>query len=1188
MKKPKLPKKKLIAAMVATIGLPLPLLGAPLDLAQYPAGTAYKLPVPNVILSVDNSGSMRATDGTSKKRIEWLKEGLQNTLINRSDYDSKFRLAWQSFTCDNIPSNKGDCKNDNAMALFSGTHKENFKNWVSKLYELTWTPSHQMVWTAGEYLKTTGPKSPWNAVPGTADDNPLTCRKAYHIFLTDGGWNRYHEDILPSFNAYNFQEKMQASSSEHIGDADRTDTIFPDGKEYLTENVQTQVYQGAGGNRVVSTTYLTKTDPGPENGTCITWNTLKQCIQWRVRTPDFAYPTLADMAFHYWATDLQPSIANEVNPDILKSGDESFTSGGRTVTLSEYWNPKNNPATWQHLKHFTIGYGSIASKWTNSGTNPIFEGGMYGAGLTDVITGVKKWTNLTSTAGDSNASYWSGGVYRPFYDHFRAEDLWHMAINSRGEYFPVSSGDLSHVFDKIFSTIAADTSQPITSFASAAGSISRSGTSIYQAGYVAAEDNNSLSNRWFGYVTSNSIDTAGATTANTAWGTGAGGKSLTTADKLDALPSSAIPNRLVLSFNDQTRQGVSFEWTDTSSPLSTGQRALLKGTDSDAVGQDRVAFIRGDRSKEANQTDGTFRIRKSRQGDIVNSAIWYTGQPASAYAFGGYTAFTSAQRQRTPMLYVGGNDGMLHGFSALDGTEKIAYVPQGLIRHLPALTRPNYEHRYYVDGSPFTGDVKTGSGNTAADWKTYLVGTLGAGGKGFFVLDVTNPGTGGDTPLPSDFVKAKASSLVVMDKTAFNPDPADPDWADKWKDVGHIFGNPVVAEDNSQRPLQITRTNNNRWALILGNGYNSENERPVLLIQYLDGAKELKTIPAVPTGHAEANSNGLSTPQMLDVNGDGIPDFVYAGDLRGNMWKFDIASSDAGQWKVAFGGQPLFTATYSSSTGASARQPITTPPVFRPNREVGGLMVAFGTGRSLTEGDRTDISTQSLYAILDNTRYEVETAGDARGKVKAKTSNPTPTRITGRGELQVQSVDLDSKRQGAGVSAGREFWGLNSTRTRYSCATSEASCTEKKGWYMDLPEQGERSLAPFGFYDGSNLLEIITEVPASGASVADGEEVCAPSPRAVKNFRNFLNIATGMPPSVPIMNVNGNTIDGSGIYSAPDDLCGDGNCGRTTAPPAELHISKKFEQRRIGSDGTVDDFAKLPEVMLRPNWRQLR
>ena len=121
----------------------------------------------------------------------------------------------------------------------------------------------------------------------------------------------------------------------------------------------------------------------------------------------------------------------------------------------------------------------------------------------------------------------------------------------------------------------------------------------------------------------------------------------------------------------------------------------------------------------------------------------------------------------------------------------------------------------------------------------------------------------------------------------------------------------------------------------------------------------------------EAVGNGLSTPQFLDANGDGKPDFVYAGDLRGNMWKFDISSGTDTDWKVAFNGSPLFTAIYSSGSGSSSRQPITAPPSLRPNRTVGGLMVAFGTGQNLTENDRADTSVQTVYSVLDNTRYEL-------------------------------------------------------------------------------------------------------------------------------------------------------------------------------------------------------------------------
>ncbi|MDR0217255.1 MAG: pilus assembly protein PilC, partial [Comamonas sp.] len=512
---------------------------------------------------------------------------------------------------------------------------------------------------------------------------------------------------------------------------------------------------------------------------------------------------------------------------------------------------------------------------------------------------------------------------------------------------------------------------------------------------------------------------------------------------------------------------------------------------------------------------------------------------------------------------------------------------------LASRTDTGYAHRYYVDGSPMSGDIDIGS-TTTSDWRTYLIGTLGAGGRGYFVLDVTKPGptppAAGSTSLApaTNFSESNAASLVVMDKTA----AAITDAAGTSKpldtnvdsDIGHIFGSPVVAESNFQRALQITQMNNGRWAFISGNGYNSINERPVLLIQYLDGDKSLVKIPAVATGTTESVQNGLSSPQLLDVNADGSPDFAYAGDLRGNLWKFDISSATASNWGVAFSGNPLFTANYTSSTGSSSRQPITAPPTLRNNRTVGGLMVAFGTGRNLTEADRTDTSVQTVYSVLDNSRYTISASGSDKGKVTVKTTDPVPSTVSGRSALQSQSVNngTGSGASGTGDSANRNYWTLSSQEVVYACDAGASSCSAKRGWYLDLPVAGERVSSSFDFYDGSNLLEIISEKPASGSATASGEEVCAPQPQAAKTFRTIINIASGSAPSVPIIDINGD-----GLFNASDMSSGK-NYSRMTASGKELRFSNRNFQIRKGNDGQTDKLARLPEVLVRPGWRQLK
>lgn len=1185
MKKLTFQKRTLITALIAAFASPY-VFSADILLAQYPAGSSHKMPIPNVVLSVDDSGSMAWDDAgnknnisVDKQRITSLKNGLKNVLVNSGKYDGQLRLAWQSmWRCNNIPSSQAGCDGKNAMGVFSGQHKTDFSTWIDTIIAKDGTPSHTMMWNAGEYMRSPlGVNSPWNAEPGKVDPKPVACRRAYHVFMTDGGWNTY----LPSssFDAFNFQTKMVSTHADTIRNADGTGRSLPTPQaskygptlSYDITSDQTKIYRDAWGGGTKN----------QDSKVCISWDRSGKCTGTRI--DKFSYPTLSDMAFHYWATDLQPGINNEIPFEPKKSSAETFTSGSKSVTINPEWNPKNDPATWQHLVTHTIGYGERASNWDDTGTNPIFKNGMYGDGFSEAILGLKTWTDVTDTAFDGN---YTSGTRKgsAITDFVRPEDLWHSAINSRGKFFPVKTGaDLEKAFDEIFSSIVADNTSPLTSFTSASGSISRNNTEMFQSGYVAAEDINSNKNRWSGFVSSETISVAidpknannrsWTTAPNPNWGLNsnkvAPNNHLTTADKLDALPD--ISKRLVLSLNNETQKGISFEWA-TATPLSTAQQSLLNqatGTTSDTKGKDRLNFIRGDRTKEENNTGGTFRQRKSRQGDIVNSAVWYAGPPASAYPSDTYRSFAQTNKTRIPMIYVGGNDGMLHGFSAVNGDEKIAYIPQGVVKNLYKLTQPAYEHQYYVDGSPFTGDLDIGT-TTTANWKTYMAGTLGAGGKGYFVLDVTKPGTT-DNSIPTDFTTANAEALVVMDKT----DGGDPD-------IGHIFGNPVVDESNAQRALQITRTNDGRWALITGNGYNSVNQRPVLLIQYLDKGKELiklEPVPVTTPPQGEAIQNGLSTPQLLDINADGIPDMVYAGDLRGNMWKFDITSNSAANWNVAFNKNPLFTATYTTGTGgatASTRQPITTPPVLRPNRQLGGLMVAFGTGRSIAVGDRTDTSVQTIYSVLDNTRYALSSKTENKGKVVLQTSDPVPATVA-RSALMNQSV-VGNKIAGEGNSAGRDFWAMGNTSVTYSCAGKGSTCEIQKGWYFDLPEAGERVLTTMDFFDGGNTLEIMSEVPASGGELASAEELCEPSPKSARPFRTLINIEQGTRPRSQILDTNGD-----GVYNLADQFT-----SRMTASPRELRFATKQLQIRKGSDGKTDKLAKIPELLLRPGWRQLK
>lgn len=551
--------------------------------------------------------------------------------------------------------------------------------------------------------------------------------------------------------------------------------------------------------------------------------------------------------------------------------------------------------------------------------------------------------------------------------------------------------------------------------------------------------------------------------------------------------------RVILSSTGSgaTLRTIAFRWQK----LAPWQQAALN--DVDEFGPQRLDYLRGDRSREQAR-DGAFRDRDSRQADSANSGLWHAAAPA-----------TTAQTPTGPaMLYLGTNGGMLHAFSAKTGAEAFAYVPQGVYARLALLTQPQYRHEYFVDGSPWTAEV-----DEAGIRKTLLTGFMGAGGRGYFVIDVSNASDWAEDALA-------VASAVLLDTTA----TGDPD-------IGHIVGEPVREHAEPHRTRQITRLNNGRWALVLGNGYASKNQRAVLLIQFLDGARELLKLPAGSSG-----GNGLSTARLVDSNGDQIPDLVYAGDLLGQLWKFDLSGGDSIDWKVAFDGHPLFRA----QDAGGKPQPISAAP-FLMRHPAGGRMVVIGTGRMLSDSDRADASTQSIYGIHDQ---------DGTG--------PVPP---GRSRLLQQSVEPAP----VGTIAGRQLW--TSTDHALPPLGEEA----KRGWYLDLPARGERVIANPIEYEGK-LVDVLSMAPPAAFRKHALPESCEPP--AVLNFRTTLNALDGARPRSQLYGDAGSTLNASRIELRNEP---------------SIQVKVGGQARTIGFDGTEDaPRHRLGLVARRAGWRQLR
>jgi len=590
--------------------------------------------------------------------------------------------------------------------------------------------------------------------------------------------------------------------------------------------------------------------------------------------------TLADIAMKYWKTDLLSGVPNNID---VKEGDV-------------------DNAFWQHMTTYTIAIGV-------QGKDVSYPfAGQYT--VADIILDPSRLpSNFTWGNYDYMNDQDSSG--RPE----KIDDLIHAAVNGHGGFFSAQNPDdlaeeLGNMLEDILGRESGNAS------AAAANSTNLSTESVL---FKAQFD----STNWTGTLQAVKIDEDGKVS-----------KVLNNANVLvdEIIWSASIPaaaSRNIFSSSDSG--GIELEWDN----LSTAQKAIFQNGGTEVKGQNLLTWFKGGLSA-ADSSANNFRIRTDLLGDIVNSDPAYAGKENYQYdklntTLGGalYKDFyTDHKKDRTPVIYVGANDGMLHGFNATTGAEVFAYAPSSIFSGIPTLAGNNYknEHRYFVDGPVYVNDAFIDG-----EWKTILVGTLGAGGRGLFALDVTDP------------------ENFSAEDVLFELNEAD------YPQLGNMLGSAIIAPGND-----------NRWKIFVANGYNSSEgsvENAYLGIidiedEYKDAAtKRTKFIKA-----GNATGNGLAQPALLP-NAAGQITAAYAGDLKGNMWKFDLSSDNSANWQLAYSNTPLFIAKDSSGTV----QPITSSPTlgFNIAKSPAALMIYFGTGKYFATADITSSQIQSFYAVVD-------------------------------------------------------------------------------------------------------------------------------------------------------------------------------------------------------------------------------
>ena len=602
----------------------------------------------------------------------------------------------------------------------------------------------------------------------------------------------------------------------------------------------------------------------------------------------------------------------------------------------------------------------------------------------------------------------------------------------------------------------------------------KTGAQIYIAAYNP--------NNWAGQMTANNLlyDTASgavtlASTPNwdAACGLTGGNCTATSATDITALAPS---NRKILSWNDT--QGVAFAWpaATSASTLTEAQMIALSDNSAKANGQNRLDYLRGERSKEQSNTGGFFRTRASVLGDIINSSPTWVGPPMAPYpssslavttswkdnlfptktlpenASGAstYSTFQNSAGTRQNVVYVGSNDGMLHGFRTgyynaagdyvgndaskpNDGAETIAYVPAAIIKTIHSnsnvgldFSSPNYGHTYSIDATAGSGDVFYGN-----NWHTWLIGGLGYGGQALYALDVTNPSS-------DNFTENNASSLV-KGEWGYSADISS-----IWNNLGKTFGTP-----------QVRRFHNGQWGAVFGNGYcfrtsnspatsndgtcqSSSTGRAGLYVMLLDPTTGAPSFKFIDTGNGTtAKPNGIGYVTPVDLDDDHITDYVYAGDLLGNVWRFDLTSDTPANWAVS-STTPLFSTL--------ANQPISTQLTVSASKAATDtnprIILNFGTGiqipQTLSDAATYSTVTQSIYGVWD---WNMSSWNDkSSSKYASLASGAAPS-----GALNTTLL------------ASQNFAASGSTRTigaNTVCWKDTASinnCTDfRYGWYANL------------------------------------------------------------------------------------------------------------------------------------------
>lgn len=623
----------------------------------------------------------------------------------------------------------------------------------------------------------------------------------------------------------------------------------------------------------------------------------------------------------------------------------------------------------------------------------------------------------------------------------KIDDLWHASVNGRGRF--LTANNAVELINDLLLIL-----KDIEIFSGSASSVSVNGDELYMKinNDVLLFQSKYYSDGWRGDVLAYHINSVTGELIEPAIWSAAHNMSHQT------------PNNRKIATYDGISAGKPFRYND----LTDNQRDQLDiNWQSDAtLAQNIVDYLRGDGANEVDN-GGAFR---NRTWTIVDPGHPYNGDTITSSKLGDIVH--SSPVYKNGVLFSGGNDGMLHALNAETGEEIFAYVPNLLYATLNELVDPNYSHKYYVDLTPTVEEVDVG-GVTRM-----LVGGFGKGSIGYYALNISDLSPA-DGQIPAN--ENQVADMVMWEYPNLTTPIAE------IADLGYSFSRATIVRTND--------TVNAPWVVIFGNGYNSPNGHAVLFIVNPLTGRLIKRLDT-----QAGSCNGLSTPIATDVDYDQKVDFVYAGDLNGHLWKFDLSADDYNLWKVSYQDigtpKPLFK--------TAANQPITTRPDVMFHCEKPGYTVLFGTGRYLGDVDLSDTSQQAIYGIWDYGEDQdvSEYVGAFDGVSISDTLLPATVSVLPQTIVNQQIVNSFDLRTVSDNIADWTVTNLDGSGTSCGDYGGSLSCDpngigtyadplRNVGWYLNLDVPGERIVSDVLVRDGT--LVVISYIPSGSICGTGGK-----------------------------------------------------------------------------------------------------